>query len=218
MATFAEDMKSRWAEETERLRSRSAQSASTDSSQGASDWIIGGVNGGVGVVRKRAHLTDPPNILGPAAERKPTFPLRGILKSKSSVHDKASASFSRYNDTEFGSTVADSGLDEYEIPGSFFLNELVSETDMEEEPDGGEPHLGPEIVLASNSHPRYYPTSTLISESHPVYEIFHPTGHDTAASTPRSASNVARLTQRFEGMEKGNSRIGKGKGKAGFVN
>jgi len=220
MATFAADMKSRWEEETERLRSRSARSSGADC-QTPSDWMIGvspptGSRGGAGgvPVTKRAHMADPPTILG-SAERQPkkanTLPLRGILKNRSASSSMAandgSASSSRYSEPEFESPIVETGADEDDFLGSFVLGELISGT--EEDLDIGEPYLGPEIVLASQSYPRYTQTAEF---QQPVYETWRPSDDELSAATPRAVSNVARLTQRFE------EGTGKGKGKARFVN
>ncbi|KAJ7752466.1 hypothetical protein DFH07DRAFT_522045 [Mycena maculata] len=190
MVMFAEDMKSRWAEETERLRSKRASAEW----QGANDWILGASPPAKSGMRKRAHIMDPPNILGSAergAKRAQTLPLRGILKNKS-----------------VNAPVAPEGLEEEEFPGSFFLNEIIDGEDMKE-PEHHAPYPRDEIVLASHSRPQF-PSA---SQSH--YEIFHPsiTNDDhMLATTPRAVNNVARLTQRFE------ERMEKAKGRAKFVN
>jgi hypothetical protein len=171
---------------------------------------------GGGEIRKRTRLTDPPTILGSAARKPKTThaaPVRGILKNAS-----GGASSTRY--TSASSNVNHDPrtmrvdprtftFDEEDSPPPFVLDELMIEGDQTGAFKSGGTYDGPEIVVDLSRRQSY------TSPASPTYEMWSHPGTSAADATPRAAINVARPTQKFEGMENGKT---KGKGKARFTN
>ncbi|KAJ7151232.1 hypothetical protein C8R46DRAFT_1123633 [Mycena filopes] len=220
MKDSAEKMEARWAEQKERLRQEQAagppddaashhnsssddqppveNTASASPTTTQSGWKATRVSANDGV-RRRAHIDDPPTILG-ATDRKangthPSQPARGILKKPA-----AGPSSIPFVD---------------EIPGRFNLPYVSDEDALmrELELELDERHMS-ELVEETPSIQRRWVTT---SSQQPMYgsppsssyEIYYPPTGDLAGATPRSV-NVGQMTQKLE------DKIEKGKGRARF--
>ncbi|KAJ7028004.1 hypothetical protein C8F04DRAFT_1120728 [Mycena alexandri] len=193
MVDLAEKMHISWVEEKDRQRQRSAQSPAASSTWvGTGDWIASPPAPSDGV-RRRAHINDPPTILGAAEQKKSSTassqPLHGILKKMSTATSGLGDMASTFED--------DTGL-AGSFAGPYLLDEATANREL------GEYQMS-DVVEEPPIHRRWASTSS----QQPMfgsYEIYHPK-EAVAGGIPRSVSNVGRLTQSFE------ERIGRGKGK-----
>ncbi|KAJ7336188.1 hypothetical protein DFH08DRAFT_965085 [Mycena albidolilacea] len=213
MVTMAEEMKERWIQQTEYLHMRAAQSPPDESPARweTHDWLLSQSSppsNPIPSARRHARIADSPTIFGGTPGQRSnaahSLPLRGILRNASAPagavpsHDTVPVDSLRSDEDDMG-----------DVPSSFFLGEMISGGDANEERSlNGRGQYADEIVVDSSRYRQYPSTSS--------YEIFRPRStNDAVGTTPRALSNVTRLTQEFEERERGKAKT---KAKARFGN